>query len=159
MQRPDVSTRTVQRPDGTAGPALRRPWARWDVLAKGDTTAAILAAVATVLCAGALIWPHDPALDPGLFRMGAPLVGAVFFVALVTMFVARERHGIARSLLALGAVALAVIGLVSMGQVAATRVVVFYWVPAVLAMVATLALGRAKSVADHLEGQGHPRVK
>ena len=137
--------RRTPQPDGSQGPNLQRPWAKWDVLSRGDIVAGLLTAVAIFFTAGSLFGgpPNAHAANPAGFVWVAPLVGAVFFIALLAMFAERERHGVGRVLLAAGSAALAVAGFVFMHQVTAARLVLFYWVPAILGICAALALVQA----------------
>src|SRR5688572_22376420 len=96
----ELSSRQLPREDGSLGPPLRRPWARWDILEKGDVAAAVLTAVATLFTSFVMFRFDDGAgRMPSLFSIIAPLMGAVFFISLIAQFVERERHGIARTLL------------------------------------------------------------
>jgi hypothetical protein len=146
-------TRRTRRPDGTLGPPLKRPWAQWDVLARGDIVASVLGAVATLLTAGSLFWgpPASRLANPAGFVWTAPLVAVLFFIAMVAMFVERERHGIARALFGGGALILAIAAIVFMGEAPPGRLVAFYWLPAILAVGSGLALTRSKREVDHVE--------
>ncbi|MFZ5471807.1 MAG: hypothetical protein ACOZIN_20450 [Myxococcota bacterium] len=118
----------------------------WKVLARADMVGALLVAVATMLCAGPLLW-GPPDGDPYSYVVIAPLVGAVFFVALVTMFAERTRHGAARLLMAAGSLVLAAVGFAYAGQVHPAKLVFFYWLPAILSISAALVLTRARRAA------------
>src|SRR5687768_4414098 len=109
--------RPVERQDKSPGPPLRRPWGRWDRLARSDNASSILTAVAIAFSALPLFW--QPGRHPGQpngVALVAPLVGAAFFIALIGMFNERERRGFARILLAVGAVVLAAAGVAFAGN-------------------------------------------
>jgi hypothetical protein len=117
-----------------------------EILSRGDKLAALLNAVATVLTATVLYGApnlHEAGVPRG-FTALAPLVGAVFFVALVGMFLERKRHGMARALLAFGSVVLAIGGIVFAGVAPAGRLLVAYWAPAILGIIAATVLVKAR---------------
>ncbi len=162
MDLPESSqSRRTQRLDGKAGPALRRPWAQWEVLARGDIVASILGAIAIVLTAGSLLWgpPSTRMGNPSAFVWTAPLVAAVFFVAMVAMFVERDRHGVARALFGGGALVLAIAAMLFLGAVPLGRLIAFYWSPAILAVTAGLALSwsKHKSLHEGVEAEARHR--
>ncbi len=152
----ELSSRRLPREDGSLGPPLRRPWRRWDILAKADITAAILTAVATLFTSFVMFRFEDggPGQMPWLFSIIAPLMGVVFFIALIAQFVERERHGIARALLVGAAVVLAASGVAFTGRAGPGLVLLSYWVPALLAVGAATVLIQGHRRAD---GKAGPR--
>ena len=129
------------QPEVSGAPGSKR---RGDLLARGDMIASGLAAAATLLAAGALFFGPPRLSNPPAFIWIAPLAAAVFFVAMVAMWLERERHGVARVLCAIGAIALGVGGLALAGAVPPMRLLLFYWLPALCGMGAAVALTRAK---------------
>jgi hypothetical protein len=83
-------------------------------------------------------------------------MGVLFFVALVVMFLELERHGLVRTLLAVGAAVLALTAIACSGKVAPGRLLVAYWLPAILALLSAIILLRAKRMADEVDRQGTP---
>ena len=143
--------RAERRPDGTLGGKVPGPWAGWDLMEKADDVAALLAAVAIGLSAGSLFRGQSVAFTVPGFVAIAPLVGAGMFIALVAMFLERERHGVARIIFAIGATVLAISGVYFSGRVALARVVFFYWVPAVLAIAAAVVLSRGHKLEQAVD--------
>ncbi len=145
---PELSNRRLPREDGSAGPPLLRPWRRWAILGRADIVAAILTAVATFFTGLVMFYPESSSGSlPSAYSVVAPLMGVVFFIALIAQFVERERHGIARALLISASVILAVSGVVFSGQVGAGRVLFSYWIPALIAVAAAIVLIRGHAAA------------
>jgi peptidoglycan/LPS O-acetylase OafA/YrhL len=135
----------------TSSTSPRRSWRGWGVLGKADKLTALLNVVATALCAMPLYWGPPQEGNPLGFALAAPLVAAGFFVALVAQFLEHDnRHGIVRALLAGGAVILAIAGIVFAGEVPTGRLLLFYWVPAILAMLAATLLQKAHHRVDEM---------
>jgi|GEM_PF-2726882 len=143
-----------EHPPSASGqsPAARRRWKRWGILARTDKASAILSALAILLTSGSLFAGPPGEGNPAGFILIAPLVGVVFFIALVAMFLELERNGLVRALLAIGAGVLAVTAIAYSGKVAAGRLLVAYWVPAILALVSAIVLLRGKRAADEVGG-------
>jgi len=151
MQRPheELTSRRLRREDGSLGPRQAGPWRRWGVMGQADKIAAGLNALATALCAMPLYFGPPQEGNPLSFALVAPLVAAGFFVALVAQFLERDnRHGLVRALLAGGAVVLAIAGVAFAGDVGAGRLLFFYWVPAVIAILAATVLQKAHRRVD-----------
>jgi hypothetical protein len=70
------------------------------------------------------------------------LVAVTYLVAQVAMFLERRRRGVARTLHAVGAVVLAVAAFIFHSRISADRVLLAYWIPAVLGLAAAMALQR-----------------
>lgn len=116
--------------------------------------------LAILLTAGSLFAGPPRDGNPAGFILIAPLAGVVFFIALVAMFLELERNGLVRALLVIGAAVLAVTAIAYSGQVAAGRLLVAYWIPAILALVSAMVLLRGKRAADEVGGanaSGHQR--
>jgi hypothetical protein len=137
---------TQNRPDGTPGPA-KGPAPALAALGRGDKLAAPLGAAAIFFSAFSLFFGPPSEAGGAPFVWTAPLVAFLFFVALVAMFVEPVRHGIARALFSGGALVELVAGFVFLSKVPAGRVIFFYWLPALLALGAALALTRAHRAA------------
>jgi hypothetical protein len=155
-----ISERRFQREDGSLGPPQKAPWRKWSVLGKADRQSAVLNAVATALTAGALYWGSPQMGNPLAFAIIAPLVGAGFFIALIAQFLERDnRHGLVRALLAGGAAVLAVTGVAYAGDVEAGRILLFYWAPAILAIMGAILLQRAHRQVESPEVPVHVRKR
>jgi hypothetical protein len=124
---------------------------RWEILSRGDMTATVLISAATVFCAGALFWPRSAnlLLQPFPLVWIAPLVGVAFIIALFAMFAEVERHGMVRMVLVMGAVTLAVTGVIYANDVTASRILLTYWLPSLLAMGGAITLVRSHRLAHH----------
>lgn len=145
-------TRREDLPDGTQSAPERGPWAKWHVLAFADRVAALHAGAAIILSATALFFgPGVDAQGQHGFPMFAPFGGALFLIALIDMFLERDRHGLARGLLAMGAAFLAVVAAWFNRNVDAGKLWVAYWIPALLAVSAALILTWGKRAAREVE--------
>jgi hypothetical protein len=119
------------------------------VLARADKWAASLVSIGIVLTAGPLLAGPPGAGNPGAFVVVAPVVGVVgLFVALVAMFLERERRGVVRGLLLASAIALAICAMAYAGSVSARRLLAFYWAPAILSLLAAMVLVWGKRAAQ-----------
>lgn len=107
-------------------------------LEAADLRATVLAGVGLCLTLGAIVGLPGP----DVWFMGlAPALGILsFFAALVGVFMERFRGGWARLLLALGAVGLAVIGILYLRSADAVRAIIAYLLPAALFFAAAGAL-------------------
>lgn len=137
-------------------PIARRRWRRWGVLARADKASSILSGLAILLTAGSLFAGPPSEGNPPGFIVVAPLVGVIFFIALVAMFLELERHGLVRALLAIGAAILAVAALAYSGRAAPERLLIAYWIPAILALISAIVLVRGKRAADEVGGPSAP---
>jgi hypothetical protein len=139
-------------PDRTSGGPERGPWAKWHVLAFADKVAALHVGAAIALTSTALLFGRGlNASGNGGFPLFAPFAGAIFLIALVAMFLERERHGLARGLLALGSAFLAVVAAWFGKQAGTEKLLIAYWVPALLGISAVLILTWGKRAAREIE--------
>ncbi|MGQ0504022.1 MAG: hypothetical protein ACT4TC_01755 [Myxococcaceae bacterium] len=149
VQSDELSSRRLHREDGSAGPPQRRPWKQWDILARADIGAALLTTGAIFFTALSVFEPSGPTGSlPTAYSVIAPLMGVGFFVALITQFLERERHGIARGILIGAAVILVASGIALTPKVGPGFVLLTYWTPALLAVGAALVLLRGHRRAD-----------
>lgn len=118
-------------------------WQRAKALGAADRLASMLTGLAIALTAIPLYRGLLPR-EPRAFVAIAPLCGAALFVTLLCMFAERERHGVARAGLVMTAVVLAASATAfsTALPVGAGKVLLSYWLPAVLAMIAALVLNR-----------------
>ena len=138
------------------GPRARQPepWRARRMLGRADVGASLLAAAAIFLSALPLYRGPD-ASGRGLFIALAPLSGAAIFVVLIYMFAERSRHGWARLLLCCIGVALAVsaAAFTTFGHAPIGRVLLSYWLPAILCVAAAAVLERGHHRARALEAR------
>lgn len=122
---------------------------RWEILSRGDMSATVLISAAAVFCAGALFWPRPAQLitQPFALIWVAPLVAVAFIVALFAMFAEIERFGMVRMILIVGAVTLALTGALFANDVTASRILLTYWLPALLALGGAITLVRSHRLA------------
>jgi hypothetical protein len=128
--------------------AIERRWKRWRVLGRADRLAAGLTALAIVLTAASLLRGPPPTDALQGFVMLAPLVSVLFVIALIAMFLERERHGLVRALLGLGAGVLIAGGLSYANRAPPGTLITAYWVPAALVLFSLFAIGRAKRAVN-----------
>jgi hypothetical protein len=139
-------------PDGTLSGPENGPWAKWHVEAFADKVAGLHVAAAIVLCATALfIGPLQQGPGLPVYPMAAPLVGALYLLALVIMFTSRDRHGLVRALLGLGAALLAVVALWFGRSINPARLLWPYWIPALLGLTGVLVLAWGHRAAHAVE--------
>ena len=119
---------------------------RWDVLLKADGWASALLAAAIALASVSTFRTPPPHGPRGLIWV-APLANAGLFVALVAVLLWRDRHGFVRVVSALAAALFAVVGAFFVRGAPPSRVVIIYWIPALLAIGAALVLQRSKRLA------------
>jgi peptidoglycan/LPS O-acetylase OafA/YrhL len=117
-------------------------WRRQRVLTRADYGALALLAGASLLCVGALFRGNTTLDTSAGFVWVAPLIALGFVFALFGIWMEQERHGLVRAFAVGGAVALAVAGAIFAGEAPASQLVLFYWVPAILAMLAALVVER-----------------
>lgn len=120
----------------------REPIFRLRPMDRADKGAAVLGGIAFVLSGLAAITSDSGMAVPWGFTLVAPIAGLGIVVALFAMFAERVRHGIGRGILAACAVVLALAGFVFTRSVEPGRVLLCYWMPAVLAIGAALVLVR-----------------
>jgi hypothetical protein len=145
-------TRRESLPDQTQGGPEKGPWAKWHVLAFADKVAALHASAAILLASTSLFFgPGTNAAGNRGFALFAPFAAAIFLIALIAMFLERERHGLARGLLALGSAFLAVVAAWFTGQIAPEKLFLAYYVPALLGITATLILTWGKRTAREVD--------
>lgn len=106
-----------------------------------DTAAAPLIALAIVLCGSAVVRGHHTQ-SAVWFRAISPLIAGAFFVALLSMFAERVRHGLVRVLLVGGGLVLGAAGFALLPEAPWSRLVAGYAVPAILAWVAAGVIAR-----------------
>jgi len=111
------------------------------ILARADKASLVICSLATILAGSApfLESPDDEPIPIG-FALVAPFVAVVFCAAVALLFVKRLRGGIVRALLAAGAGALAIAGIVYTKSVSPPLLVIAYWLPAVLSLTAAWIL-------------------
>lgn len=103
-----------------------------------DRRATLLAGIALCLTPGAIVGLPGP--NPWFMGL-APALGILSFCsALLGVYMERFRGGWARLLLSLGAIGLAVIGIVYLRSASVARVIIAYLVPAALFFAAAGAL-------------------
>jgi len=104
----------------------------------------VMTDLAIIFLAASLLRGPPKAGNPAGFVMIAPLVAVGFFVALIAMFLERERHGLVRALLSMGTVVLVVAAWAYAGRVSTGALIVAYWIPAVLGAASAIVIARAK---------------
>jgi len=119
---------------------------RWDVLIRADGWASALLAAAIALASVSSFRTPPPHGPRGLIWV-PPLANAGLFVALVAVLLWRDRHGFARAVSAVAAALFAVVGVFFVRGGPPSRVLIIYWIPALLAIAAAVVLQRSKRLA------------
>ena len=114
------------------------------MLGRADRVAAGLTALAILLTAASLLQGPPPFPSLQGFVVIAPLVAVLLMVALIAMFLERERHGLVRALLGVGTFALVATGLAYADRAPPGALLVAYWIPAALVLAALWVIVRAK---------------
>jgi len=149
--RPPDGGRVDSRPLAETFRANARRWKRWRALGRADMAAGVMTALAIIFLATSLLRGPPEAGNPAGFVMIAPLVAVGFFIALIAMFLERERHGLVRALLSVGTVVLAIAAWIYAGRVPIGTLTVAYWIPAVLGAASAIIIARAKLAVARLK--------
>jgi hypothetical protein len=140
----ETTSRRLKREDGSLGPPQLAPWNKWTVLSRADKISAVLAAVGILFTAIPLYGGPLEAGRSTAYNVIAPLMGVVFFIAQLAQFLERDnRHGLVRALLVVASAVLAISGVVFARQAPPGAVLLGYWTPAVLGLLAAMALQKA----------------
>ena len=138
---------------GDRAVASARRWRRWRVLGRADRAAAGMVALAIVLTGLSLLRGPPDLGNPAGFVVIAPLVAVAFLIALIAMFLERERHGLVRALLILSTAILFIAGIAYEGRAPTGTLIFAYWLPAILGVASLIAIARAKRTAQAAEGR------
>jgi hypothetical protein len=107
-----------------------------------------MTALAIVLTAASLL--HGPPPYPSLlgFVVLAPLDSVLLVIALIAMFLERDRHGLVRAVLGVAALILLATGLAYADRAPTGALIMAYWIPAALVLLSLLVIVRARRAVN-----------
>jgi hypothetical protein len=120
---------------------------------RSDAAVAVLLMMAVAFSLGSWAW-RVPELDsvPGPLRLAPSLVGFLFLGALSLYLFTTSRGMFIQGLLATGAAILSLLAILFGPEAGAVRLLVFFWIPTVLALAAAVRLGSQGPRRTRVEG-------